>query len=521
MARDRFQGRHRVSRKAKLTTGGIGLAVLTVGALAVFTTTGSPPEASADSPDQSQFVDITTVEPNVNEPDAQQDASTGTSTVDCGRNENGHFNPDNFIAQPGVRNGAQHLHDYVGNLSTDADSNNQSLQAAGTTCANGDKSAYFWPVVRIDTEGDSEEEQQQDNAEEAQAEEAGRGGAQNQDGRQVGQRGAQNGQNDGQNGDQAQDDQGDGQAPGDQNQGDQNGGQNQDAQDQGAQGQQDQQGQDQDGEGQQGQGGQDGQGDQGQNGQDQGGQGDQGQNEQGQDGQGQDGQGGQNQDGQNQGDQGQDGQGEGQGGQDQGQGDQGQGGNEDEALPPQDENGELPGNEGEIQRPSVVDITFRGSPVTEVEAMPKFLRVLYGDAKVSTNGPANAQESWTCTGFEDQVRIDKYTICPEGSDVMRVHDFPSCWDGQNIDSENHRDHIVYPNENGQCEDGFTAVPQLRISLTYEIPREVQLAGQYKVDAFPEEDHNPLSDHDDFANVMSNAIMTRVVDCINSGRTCNE
>jgi hypothetical protein len=45
--------------------------------------------------------------------------------------------------------GAQHLHDYVGNLSTDADSNNKSLEAAGTTCKNGDKSAYFWPVVRI------------------------------------------------------------------------------------------------------------------------------------------------------------------------------------------------------------------------------------------------------------------------------------------------------------------------------------------------------------------------------------
>ncbi|AXB47211.1 DUF1996 domain-containing protein [Amycolatopsis albispora] len=362
MARDSYEGRHRVSRKAKLTTGGLGLAVLTVGALAVFTTTGSPPQASADNPDLSQFADITTVEPNLNEPEARDDASTGTFTVDCGRNENGHFNPDNFIAQPGVRNGAQHLHDYVGNLSTDADSNNQSLQAAGTTCRNGDKSAYFWPVVRIDTEGDSEEDQQDD--------------------------------------------------------------------------------------GQQG---------------------------------------------------------------DQGQGD----------LPAQDENGELPGNEGEIQRPAVVDITFRGSPVTEVEAMPKFLRVLYGDAKVSTNGPANARESWTCSGFEDQVRIDKYVICPEGSDVMRVHDFPSCWDGQNIDSENHRDHIVYPNQNGQCEDGFTAVPQLRISLTYEIPREVQLAGQYKVDAFPEEDHNPLSDHDDFANVMSDAIMNRVVDCINSGRTCTE
>ncbi|UJW33169.1 DUF1996 domain-containing protein [Saccharothrix sp. AJ9571] len=488
MARDSYEGRHRVSRKAKLTTGGLGLAVLTVGALAVFTTTGSPPQASADNPDQSQFVDITTVEPNVNEPEAQEGASSGTFTVDCGRNENGHFNPDNFIAQPGVRNGAQHLHDYVGNLSTDADSNNQSLQAAGTTCANGDKSAYFWPVVRIDTDdaAEGEAEQQQDNAEEAQAEQAGQSGSQNQDGRQAG---------DGQaaEADPADADAADAGAAG------QDGAQEQDGQAAEEQGAQEQGAQGQRGRGQGGQDQNGGQGDDQGQGQDQpGGQGDQGQ-------------GGD----QDQGDQDQNG--------DQGQGgdENGGGQEEDPALPPQDENGELPGNEGEIQRPAKVDITFRGSPVTEVEAMPKFLRVLYGDAKVTTNGPGNAQESWTCSGFEDQVRIDKYTICPEGSDVMRVHDFPSCWDGENIDSANHRTHIVYPNENGQCEDGFTAVPQLRISLTYEIPREVQLAGQYKVDAFPEEDHNPFSDHDDFANVMSNAIMNRVVDCINSGRTCNE
>src|SRR5207248_6639837 len=87
----------------------------------------------------------------VKKPQEQNNASTGSFTVDCGENQNGHFNPDNFIAQPGVKNGAQHLHDYVGNLTTNADSNNQSLLKGGTTCKNGDQSAYFWPVIRIDT----------------------------------------------------------------------------------------------------------------------------------------------------------------------------------------------------------------------------------------------------------------------------------------------------------------------------------------------------------------------------------
>ncbi|RSN62970.1 hypothetical protein DMH01_10140 [Amycolatopsis sp. WAC 04182] len=376
----RNQGRHRIARRTKIATALLGLSIA-VGGLVVSTTTGDPERAAADEVDKSQFVDITQVRPNVDKPEPGRNASTGSFTVDCGRNENGHFNPDNFIAQPGVRNGAQHLHDYVGNLSTNADSDNDSLLGAGTTCRNGDESTYFWPVVRIDTAEEAEEQQGQE--------------------RRQGDRNRQRN---------------------DQNQQDQN---------------------------------------------------QQNQNQQ------------------------------------------------DEAqLDEPNADNELAGNDGEIQRPAVVDITFKGNAREKVKEMPKFLRILYGDAKVSTNGPANARESWTCTGFENRL-IKQYPICPEGSDVKRVHTFPSCLDGDNIDSENHRDHIKYPDENGECGNGLTAVPELTISLTYEIPRQIQVAGQYKVDSFPEEDHNPFSDHDDFANVMSDRIMDRLVECVNEGRKCRE
>ncbi|WP_414937462.1 DUF1996 domain-containing protein [Amycolatopsis sp. cmx-11-51] len=355
------QGRHRIVRRTKIATALLGLSIA-VGGLVVSTTTGDSGKAAADEADKSQFVDIAKVRPNVDKPEPGENASTGSFTVDCGKNENGHFNPDNFIAQPGIRNGAQHVHDYVGNSSTNADSNNDSLLGAGTTCENGDESAYFWPVVRIDTEEEGEDQQ----------------------GRNQGSRNNQN---------QAQ-------------------------------------------------------------------------------------------------------------------------------LDEPNADNELAGNDGEIQRPAVVDITFKGNAKEKVKEMPKFLRILYGDAKVTANGPANARESWTCTGFENRV-IKQYPICPGGSDVKRVHTFPSCLAGNNIDSENHRDHMRYPDGNGECANGLTAVPELTISLTYRIPRDVQANGRYKVDSFPEEDHNPFSDHDDFANVMSNQIMDRLVDCVNEGRKCRE
>jgi uncharacterized protein DUF1996 len=191
-------------------------------------------------------------------------------------------------------------------------------------------------------------------------------------------------------------------------------------------------------------------------------------------------------------------------------------------LPGENGDNELEGNGGQIIEPSVAELSFRGNAAGKVVAMPKFLRVLYGDAKESQNGPKNAKDSWTCAGFENKVLIDKYPVCPNGGAVKRIHDFPSCWDGKNIDSTNHRDHIVFPDKKtGQCAKGFKAVPQLRVTLTYNIPQDVQQKGQYKVDAFPFEEHNPKSDHDDFANVMSQSIMSRVVNCINNGKTCKE
>ncbi|MEU8777277.1 DUF1996 domain-containing protein [Streptomyces sp. NPDC048606] len=290
-------------------------------------------------PARSDFVDITKVRPNVRTPSPQRGATSGTFSSECGRNENGHFNPDNVIVAPGVSNGAHHMHDYVGNKSTDAFSTNDSLAASGTTCRNGDQSTYYWPVLRL------------------------------RDGR-----------------------------------------------------------------------------------------------------------------------------------------------NERDARAP---GGGLDANVGTILRPKQVTTTFKGSPVGQVKAMPRFLRVITGDAKAFANGTANANASWSCTGFEDRQLKDKYPICPKGSDVVRTFTFQSCWDGRNTDSANHRTHMAFPDGNGRCKKGFTAVPALVQKITYGVAPGARIA----VDSFPEQLHKPVTDHGDFINVMSDGLMARAVDCINSGRTC--
>jgi hypothetical protein len=193
-------------------------------------------------------------------------------------------------------------------------------------------------------------------------------------------------------------------------------------------------------------------------------------------------------------------------------------GGEKELPAPSGPNLELPGNTGGIVRPAAVLIEYRGNPTGKVTAMPRFLRALTGDAKPTSRGPANARATWTCSGFGDRLS-DKYPICPAGRQVQRVQDFPGCWNGKDTDSANHRAHLAFADRAGACPAGFQAIPQLRITISYAIPRAVQEKGQYALDSFPEENHNPFSDHNDFVNVNSARQMATIAACLNSGKRC--
>jgi hypothetical protein len=284
-------------------------------------------------PFPGDFINIRRVRPSNADARQGRGASTGTFVSSCGRNENSHNNPANFIVAPGNANGAHHLHDYVGNVSTDGNTTNESLAAAGTTCRQNDKSTYYWPVIRVRSRGSGADETN-------------------------------------------------------------------------------------------------------------------------------------------------------------------------------------PHNVGAVQRPASVTLQFRGNARGKVVAAPEFLRLVTGDAKAATNGPAAANAKWGCTGFANRFTT-KYPLCPRGSQLSRTLDFPSCWDGVNTDSANHRTHVLFPDSGGACPAGTKAIPQLRMTLTYRVPQGKVFA----VDAFPEQLHNPVTDHGDFANVMPAALMDRAVNCINTGRRC--
>jgi len=594
------RGRIIDSQAARLTA--VAAVLAATGALTVtFVSSGGKGAADAATTPE-QFLAIEKVQPNVVTPKTGPNASAGRFTVDCGTNGNGKFSPDNPVAQPGIKNGAEHLHDFVGNLAITANSSNADLDASGTTCKNGDKSSYFWPVVRIDRTNRASANQVQSALADTSptvvcpsvrdrlpAIPAGAKAAVDQqlaaldqmevtaDRRVLATRGVNAQLNNSvlqwlrthraatiqqmtrtiraQNGGRAAnmisladcDVSYDGihaslhsshnttsansgntanteaavaatpqvncpgvrdKLPGIPQQALDEVNRNLAELDQ------------QISEANQrlvttkGQGGSNfinnailgpltakrtavlnriataigrnaarPQGldalaactlNQQAGGQQNGGQ----------------------------------------------QGASPAPTASASPLPdPQGPNLELPNNTGGILRPANVLIEYRGNATSKVVPMPKFLRELTGDAKPTSRGPANARATWTCSGFTDRLS-DKYPICPAGSQVQRVEDFPGCWDGKNLDSANHRDQVAFADKTtGACPQNFVAIPQLRITISYNIPRDVQLKGQFALDSFPEENHNPFSDHNDFVNVNSAQTMQRIATCINKGQNC--
>jgi hypothetical protein len=266
-------------------------------------------------------------------------ASIGSFSARCGRNLQGHRNSDNFIAAPGLSNGAHHVHDYVGNTSTDGRSTDESLAVASTTCERGDKSVYFWPVLRDIRHGGVDADRT--------------------------------------------------------------------------------------------------------------------------------------------------------------------GGGRD-------------GNLGHILTPTGVSLDFLGNPRAKVEPVPRFLRVVTGDAKAVTKGPARARALWSCSGTPRRASSTDYPLCPAGQLVQRVGEFPSCWNGVDTDSETHRTHVTFPDpDTGACPTGTVPIPRLRITLSYRVPP----GRSFAVDTFPDQQRKAVTDHFDFENLMPEPLMRRAVDCINTGRTC--
>ncbi len=146
---------------------------------------------------------------------------------------------------------------------------------------------------------------------------------------------------------------------------------------------------------------------------------------------------------------------------------------------------------------------------TSVRPYPFGLKMIAGNAGAE-QPQSTAVVAWTCgTGI---TRSESPPNCPKGRPLRFLVTFPDCWDGLQLDSEDHRSHMSY-SSGGTCPGSHPVpVPQLQFSVAYEFsgdPQALSLASG-----------SILTGHADFFNAWDEAKLQQEVElCINREVVC--
>lgn len=172
----------------------------------------------------------------------------------------------------------------------------------------------------------------------------------------------------------------------------------------------------------------------------------------------------------------------------------------------------------------------RGGPKNDkLQAFPDEFRMVAGDPFQRNQTGAEAAPgkavSFVCldySGKSDQYDSIPDKNCPDGLRAQVY--FPSCWDGENGDSADHKSHMHYPigsHDSGSCPDSH---PVHLISIFYEVIYSVdKFANRWHGSGHPfvfaQGDRTGYGFHGDFVNGWNHDTLQKAVDtCTNdSGR----
>jgi Domain of unknown function (DUF1996) len=111
---------------------------------------------------------------------------------------------------------------------------------------------------------------------------------------------------------------------------------------------------------------------------------------------------------------------------------------------------------------------YNGIPFTSFKAPPQGLRMIAGDSK-STAPQSGLPAGFTCGGASGNNSAIPAS-CPVGSYVTMSITFPQCWDGQNLDSPDHKSHMAYPvGPNRTCPASHpVALPEIAFHIHWAV-----------------------------------------------------
>lgn len=138
---------------------------------------------------------------------------------------------------------------------------------------------------------------------------------------------------------------------------------------------------------------------------------------------------------------------------------------------------------GRVVVPWQVELYYKGNgsraEIQGIQNNPNGLRMIAG-FDMARSVPAYERVTWYCNGQARSQVLEGWN-CPNGSELMADLRFPMCWDGQNLDSSNHRSHMAYgASNNGGWITGSVGCQAAHASHPIHLP-ELTLKVRYTAD----------------------------------------
>ncbi|KAL7270404.1 hypothetical protein RUND412_006892 [Rhizina undulata] len=161
-----------------------------------------------------------------------------------------------------------------------------------------------------------------------------------------------------------------------------------------------------------------------------------------------------------------------------------------------------------------------GDPTLRNFSYPNVEKSLWTDADRTQAALRQKAVGYNCLNYDEAANpalgLKAFPQGMECKDGVRSEVFfPSCWNGVDIDSDNHRDHMAYPSllDDGTCPDGF---PVRVASLFYEVIWDVYaFTGQAGEFVWSHGDPTGYGYHGDFMNGWQQTVLQSAIDtCTN-------
>ena len=161
---------------------------------------------------------------------------------------------------------------------------------------------------------------------------------------------------------------------------------------------------------------------------------------------------------------------------------------------------------GQAVKPVVLVATYTRETFALVEPFPPGLKMIAGDAHART-AQSSRVAFWNCA-FEPGGRWSTVPTCSGARRGLQLNvSFPDCWDGKQLDSQNHESHMAYSSR-GACPSSHPVeVPSLSLLITYPV------AGG----ALAQLSSGRFSAHADFINAWDQGTFAGLVDRYFNGK----